>query len=243
MSTSRSPNPAFTSVSPVLTVIIPVFREAESVNTCLRHLASCERAEEIEVIIVDGDHGSTVAAVRPGFQIRSVITTPGRGLQLDRGARLAGAPVLVFLHVDTRPPKEFVRRITTAVQKRPAGAFDLHIRTTNAIVHLISITGMIRSRLTRIPYGDQVQFITKPLYEQIGGYPHIPIMEDVALMDALKERRVRIAILRPPAHTSDRRWQKEGRIRTTLRNWRLMVAYRRGVRPERLVKHYLPHSE
>lgn len=226
---------------PALSVVIPVYHESRTINGCLGYLSRCPDASRVEVVVVDGAGGDTVAAIDPRYKVHAQNAPPGRGGQLNRGAESASAPVLVFLHVDTRPPRAFVRMITGSGAE--AGAFDLHIRTTSFVVHLISLVGMVRSRVTRIPYGDQVQFINAELFRRIGGFPEIPIMEDVALMDSLKTRGIPIVLLRPAAHTSDRRWQKEGRIRTTLRNWRLMYEYRHGVSPAELAGRYRPHVE
>lgn len=227
--------------TPVVSVIVPVYREQTTINNCLTFLSRCRRIGQSEVIVVDGDNGSTLRAVDPKHRIVAVHSPPGRGVQLNRGAAVAGGRVLVFVHVDTRPPLDFIDRIVTAAEHRPAGAFDLQISSPNALVRLIGLVGRLRSRVTRVPYGDQVQFITADLFRSVGGFPPTPIMEDVALMDELKRRRIRISLLRPPARTSDRRWRTEGAIRATVRNWQLMIAYRRGADPHRLVRRYPPH--
>jgi rSAM/selenodomain-associated transferase 1 len=91
-----------------------------------------------------------------------------------------------------------------------------------------------------VPYGDQAQFIRTDVFDVVGGFPDEPLMEDVALMDRLKAAGHRITFLTPPARTSDRRWRAEGAVRGTLRNWRLLIAYRAGVPPSQLVLRYKP---
>lgn len=229
-------------MSPRLSIIIPVYREPVEICRCLAYLAGCPDIELAQLIVVDGDDGSsrTPDTILP---VETIIVPPGRGGQLNAGAARARSDVLLFLHVDTRPPRSFVRRVVHSVRSRPAGAFDLHIESGSPVVRMISVSGMIRSRLTRIPYGDQVQFITRGLFERIGGFPHEPLMEDVALMDRIREAGASIRILRPPAVTSGRRWRTEGAVRTTLRNWRIMLAYRSGISPAALRGRYRPQAE
>jgi rSAM/selenodomain-associated transferase 2 len=227
---------------PRLAIIIPVYRESQAIEPCLHHLSQCPGIELCEVIVVDGDEGSTRTPLDL-IPLRVTVSPSGRGTQLNAGARLATAPAMLFLHVDTVLPEEFVGRVLGALERFPAGAFDLHIVTRNLITKLISVVGRLRSRLTRIPYGDQAQFIRKSVFDEIGGFPDEPIMEDVALMDRIRTAGHRITFLTPPARTSDRRWRADGAARGTVRNWRLMAAYRSGVSPVELVKHYRPQSE
>ena len=226
-------------MSPRLAIVVPVYREHDAIGPCLDHLSRCEDIDKCEVVIVDGDNGST----HPPYgllPIRVIRSVAGRGVQLNAGARESVAPALIFLHVDTALPKNFVGKVLAALERSPAGAFDLHIVTGNPITALISLVGRIRSRITRIPYGDQAHFIRRTAFEDAGGYPEEPIMEDVGLMDRLKERQHRIVFLTPASRTSDRRWRAEGAIRCTLRNWKLMAAYRAGTKPEDLVRRYPP---
>lgn len=227
---------------PLLSIIVPVLREPRAIRRCLRTLSRCRRIDECEVIVVDGDGGSTgtPTGILP---VSVVLSDRGRGRQLHAGAVRARAPRLAFLHVDTIPPTDFVVRIVDALASARAGAFDLSIPSPNPFVRLVGLVGRLRSRLTRIPYGDQLHFLTAELYRSVGGYRPVPIMEDVLLMDRIRQRRIRIAFLTPAVRTSDRRWRVEGPLRGTLRNWRLMGALRRGVDPAELARRYRPHAE
>jgi rSAM/selenodomain-associated transferase 2 len=229
-------------VAPELSIVIPVYREAELITGRLGQLAGASGIERCEIVVVDGDGGSTQTPtdITPVTVIQSAA---GRGTQLNAGAEIAKAENLLFLHVDTELPCGFVASVISGLESFPAGAFDLRIASRSFVVRVISLVGCLRSRLTRVPYGDQAQFIRREVFHALGGFPDVPIMEDVALMDALKEAGHRICFLRPPARTSDRRWRKEGGLRATLRNWRLMMAYRRGTPPDELARSYRPHSE
>ncbi len=227
---------------PPLAIIIPVYRESTAIGPCLRYLSACPGIERCEVIVVDGDGGSTQTP-REVISLHVVVSLPGRGTQLNAGVGRTAAPALLFLHVDTVLPDDFIDRVLAALEQFPAGAFDLHIVTRNPVTALISAVGRLRSRVTRIPYGDQAQFIRRSTFDDIGGFPNEPIMEDVALMDRLKAAGHRITFLTPAARTSDRRWRADGAVRRTLHNWRLLRAYRTGASPAELVKQYRPQLE
>jgi rSAM/selenodomain-associated transferase 2/rSAM/selenodomain-associated transferase 1 len=229
-------------VNPTVSIIIPVYCEPFAISRCLTYLASCRHVDECEIIVVEGDRGASLVPTRV-LPVRTVRTQAGRGLQLDAGASAARGGIFVFLHVDPRPPRGFVRTVQRTLRVADAGAFDLHIRTRNPVVRATSLTGLVRSRITRIPYGDQVHFVTREAYESVGGYPHLPIMEDVAFMHRIRRSGRRVVLVRPPARTSARRWEAEGVLRTTLRNWRIMLAYRAGIAPARLRSRYRAQVE
>jgi glycosyltransferase involved in cell wall biosynthesis len=168
-----------------LAIVIPVYRESAAIGPCLHHLSRCADIERCEIIVVDGDGGST-GTPNDIMPVKVEISSPGRGTQLNAGAELATAPALLFLHVDTELPVDFVSRVLGALDEFRAGAFDLHIVTRNPITTVVSLTGRMRSRLTRIPYGDQAQFIRTDTFHEIGRFPNEPHTEDVTLMDRLK---------------------------------------------------------
>jgi hypothetical protein len=118
------------------------------------------------------------------------------------------------------------------------GAFNLGISSGKWIYRVIAGAASLRSRLTRIPYGDQAIFIRRDEFRNLGGYPVIPIMEDVALMRQIKNRGGKITIIPHPVETSPRRWQREGVVCGTLRNWLLLLAYFLGRSPEKLARYY-----
>ena len=95
-----------------------------------------------------------------------------------------------------------------------------------------------RTRLTRVPYGDQAIFLTRKVFHELGGYKDIPIMEDIELMRRVKARGYRIGFIPHPVRTAPRRWEKEGVVYCTLRNWSLVLMFLLGVSPHRLARHY-----
>jgi len=232
-------------ISPDISIILPVWNECSIINTTLKHLKQQSRNKHIEVIVADAHPDSTTLQainVRPSsrFTIITDRTEKGRGLQMNRGAQLANSSVLLFLHADTRLPAGAFDAISTTLQDSNivGGAFDLHIRSNRWGYRLIETVASIRSRLTRLPYGDQAIFIRKAYFDRTGGFRPFPIMEDVDLMRRIKIRGDRIQIISNPVQTDPRRWEKEGLIYGTLRNWTLMILFLAGISPHRLVKWY-----
>jgi len=221
-----------------ISVIIPVLREEAIINRAIERILANDRA--VEIVVVDGDpQGRTLLAVTCGEALL-IASEAGRGRQMNEGARAAGGDILVFLHADTVLPANAFRSISSAMRNRrlKGGAFDLAIDGQGVIFRLIEWAASLRSRLTRIPYGDQALFLRRDYFMQIGGYRDIPLMEDVDLMRRVKAGGDRIRIIRGKAKTSARRWEQEGVLRCTLRNWTIMLLYLLGVSPRRLVKWY-----
>ncbi len=221
-------------------IIIPVLHESFGINDLIGHLRELEHAEESELIVVDGSAaGDTLNALTDGTALR-LSCPPGRARQMNTGASEASGDILLFLHADTHLPADALTLIDLVMSNGmyAGGAFDLGIDSCRWIYRLIAAAASMRSRLTRIPYGDQAIFIRKEVFQNLGGYPEIPLMEDVALMRQIKQSGGKIHIIPRSVATSARRWEEEGIIHATLRNWFLIAAYLRGVSPAKLAGHY-----
>jgi hypothetical protein len=119
-----------------------------------------------------------------------------------------------------------------------AGAFDLGIKSNKLIFKIIAFLASLRSRLNRIPFGDQAIFIRREYFNRIGGYQEIPLMEDVELMKRIKKSGHKIWIFHDRVRTSPRRWKEEGVIYCILRNWALQTLYALGTSPHKLARFY-----
>jgi rSAM/selenodomain-associated transferase 2 len=232
-------------VTPELSIIIPVFNEIDFINPALGSLSKLPYKEHVEVIVSDGSPGGdTIRAVEPLFTrhllIKTISSSKGRGLQMNQGARVSKGRILLFLHVDTFLPPDAYQSILRLTKDHGivGGAFDLGIRSVAKKYRLIERVASLRSRLTRLPYGDQAIFVRKDIFCKVGGFGNIPLMEDVDLMQRIKKNGYRIKILPLKVQTSPRRWDKEGPLYSTLRNWILISLYMCGVAPEKLVKYY-----
>jgi len=226
-------------------IIIPALNEAGSINDLLDHLKSLDRCEESEIILVDGSPDGDTMKMVADPDIRCIEAPRGRAKQMNAGAALAMADILIFLHADTRLPPEAFPLIEEAM--RPGmivgGAFDLRIDSDRLPYRIISRVASLRSRLTRMPYGDQAIFMRRDYFNAVGHYPVIPLMEDVALMRRIRKDGRKIGFIPIPVVTSCRRWQKEGILYTTLRNWILVSAYLLGASPDKLLKYYAGGKE
>lgn len=223
-----------------ISVIIPVLNEEHIINQTIAHLAHLKRRETAEIIVVDGDPlGTTINRIlNPGV---TKITAPaGRAVQMNAGARAARGDRLLFLHADVRLPMDAFEKIEAALGRRhaAAGAFALGISSRRKAFRIIEWGVAIRSRLTRIPYGDQAIFTSRELFFQLGGFKEIWLLEDVELMRRIKKKVGRITILPAKVAASPRRWEKEGLLYCTLRNLALILLYLLGVSPERLARFY-----
>jgi rSAM/selenodomain-associated transferase 2 len=221
-------------------VIIPVLGEANVINHLIAQLQAQNRYEDCQIIVVDGSpEGNTIKAI-VNHDVDCIRSARGRAFQMNAGAETATGEILIFLHADTQLPTDALDRIERVMTDNTyvAGAFDLAIDSPRWIYRVISTVASLRSRMTRIPYGDQAIFIRRDAFLRLGGYPAMPIMEDVAFMRLIKKAGYKIRILPQRVATSARRWEEEGLLYTTLRNWALLAAYYWGVPAERLVKYY-----
>jgi rSAM/selenodomain-associated transferase 2 len=221
-----------------LSIIMPVLDEGERIAGSLDALAEL-RALSVEVVAVDG--GSRDATVqRARLRADRVIPSPpGRAVQMNAGAAQASGNVLMFLHADTRLPPEAERLVLDGLARsgRAWGRFDVAIEGRPRMLKLIARAMNVRSRLTGIATGDQAMFVTREAFDAVGGFPEIPLMEDIALSKALK-RVSRPLCLREQAITSGRRWETHGVWRTTLLMWRLRLLYFLGADPAALARRY-----
>lgn len=221
-------------------IIVPVLHEAPTIGDLVEHVRSLTDYGKTELIIVDGSPGGDTLMRVADCGAIGLTSPPGRARQMNAGAAAATGDILVFLHADTRLPVDALLRIERLLSDSffIGGAFDLTIRSPQWRYRLIGALASWRTRLTRIPYGDQAIFISRAAFQRLGGYPDIPIMEDVALMRLVKKRGGKIAIIACSVVTSARRWEREGVLYATARNWLLLAAYYLGVPPERLARYY-----
>jgi rSAM/selenodomain-associated transferase 2 len=224
----------------MLSVIIPVLNEAENLGRLLAHLAAA--CPEADVIVADGgsaDGSVAVAARCPG--VRLVASGRGRARQMNAGASAAAGDILLFLHADTRLPAAGVPAVLDALRdpRVVGGRFDVHLDSSRPMLRVVEALMNLRSGLTGISTGDQAIFVRRDVFEAMGGYAEIPLMEDVEFTRRLK-RRGRLAALRHRVTTSARKWEREGIVRTILLMWTLRFLYWAGVSPARLHRWYYP---
>jgi len=225
---------------PKFSIIVPVLHEAERINDLIGHLRQLDPQKSSEIIVVDGaPEKDTLQAIHDD-RITKISTEKGRAKQMNAGASVAKGNILIFLHADTELPIGALKRMNAFVNRNEfvGGAFDLGIKSDKRIYRVIAFLGSLRSRLNRIPYGDQAIFVRRHYFNKIGGYKDVPLMEDVEFMRRIKRSGKKILISHDRAMTSPRRWEEEGVIFCILRNWTLQILYSLGVSPHKLVKFY-----
>jgi rSAM/selenodomain-associated transferase 2 len=221
-----------------LSIIMPVFNEGETIAPALDALAGL-RALGTELIVVDG--GSRDATVqRARLRVDRVISAPrGRALQMNAGATRASGDVLLFLHADTRLPADADHVVLNGLERsgRSWGRFDVSIDGKHPLLVLVAWLMRLRSRLSGIATGDQAIFVRRAAFQSVGGFPELPLMEDIALCTRLKKLG-RPLCLRERVVTSGRRWEENGVLSTIGLMWRLRIAYFFGADPKALARQY-----
>lgn len=217
-------------------VIIPTLNEASEIVTCLNKLRQFTE-HNLQVIVVDGGSCDRTVELARSLADQVYVTSRGRAVQMNKGASCADGDVLLFLHVDTHLPEHAFALIADALANRQWGRFDVRIIGKARVLGVIAYLMNFRSRLTGIATGDQAIFVTRSAFQQVGGYPPIALMEDIALSRALK-RLSRPISLRARVTTSGRRWEHYGPWRTIWLMWRMRFAYFLGVNPDRLAHRY-----
>ncbi len=221
-----------------ISIIIPTLNEAGGIRGLLKSLAEL-RHRGHELIVVDGGSEDDTVAIAALHTDRLITSPPGRGTQLLHGARLATGDILLFLHADTLLPLDADQLIKDVLSDRQRvwGRFDCRLAGTHPMLRIIGFMMNLRSRMTGIATGDQAIFMLRSAYLETGGFPELPLMEDIWISSRLK-RQSAPACINAPVVTSGRRWEKKGILRTILLMWFLRCAFSLGADPKRLARIY-----
>ena len=222
--------------APRISVIVPTLNEQACLAATLDALAL---APGDELIVVDAGSTDGTPGIARRFTSRFYQGPRGRARQMNHGARYAQGDILLFLHADTLLPADGLDAVRQALQQpgTVGGAFRLIITPATPALRLVAWGTNLRSRFGGLPYGDQALFVSRHVFEELGGYDDVPFMEDIRLVQALR-RRGRLVILPQAVATSGRRWQQDGVLFTTVRNIVLMTLYFCGVQPASLKRWY-----
>jgi len=219
-----------------ISIIIPVLDEAPLIVAALTRLQPL-RAQGHQVIVVDGGSADGTAALSGGLADYTIQAPRGRAAQMKAGAGVAAGEAFLFLHADTLLPKNAAELVIAALAKRSWGRFDVRIDSSHRFLAVVGFMMNLRSRVTGIATGDQAIFVSRAAFTACGGFPLIPLMEDVALSVKLRQGGAP-ACLRARVVTSGRRWEKRGVVTTVVLMWRLRLAYFLGADPAGLAKAY-----
>ena len=225
-----------------LSIIMPVLNEAAAIRETLEALQRFRRAGH-EVILVDGGSTDGTREAATDLYDQWVAASPGRAGQMNAGAEQARGNLLLFLHADTvlsEETPEWLDRFWRS--DRGWGRFDVRLSGNRRLFRVIAFFMNTRSRLTGICTGDQAQFVRHALFERLGGFAPLPLMEDVAFSRRLKQYS-RPFCVPSPVVTDSRRWEANGPWRTIVLMWRLRWDYWRGVPAEELAARYYPSKK
>lgn len=222
--------------TPRLSIVMPVLDEAATLAVRLDALADL-RERGVEVVVVDGGSSDGTADVARARADRVLTAARGRATQMNAGAAAATGDLLVFLHADTTLPPRADILITEALVHHGWGRFDVRLDSRRMLLRIVGRVMNLRTRMTGIVTGDQTLFVRRALFDAVGGFPEIALMEDIGVSAILRTRE-RPTRIRERVLTSARRWEERGIIRTIVLMWRLRLEYFLGVAPERLAVRY-----
>ena len=227
-------------VNPGLSIVIPVINEGAGLDSRLRQLRTqLSGLPDSEIIISDGGSQDDTLSIAQVHGCKIVSGPAGRARQLNLGAKQAVYGWLLFLHADTRLPGDFHAQV---MQTKNWGFFKLRLSGTQSVFRLIEKMISGRSAWSGISTGDQAQFFKTDFFRSIGGYPDIPLMEDVAI--SKKARGLaKPLVIDEPVITSSRRWEQNGIVKTILLMWWLRFAFWIGISAKRLHRIYYPQRD
>lgn len=219
-----------------VSIIIPTLNEAGNIGPLLDYLS--EMDPEAELIVSDANSADgTADRGKPLAQV--ILAPPGRGAQMNAGARVASGDVLWFLHADCRPHPESMRALRSALRNNSVagGGFEYDLDCPDFRFRLAVALSNFKNRMFKLLYGDMGIFVRKEVFENMEGYKEIPLMEDMDFSRRLKKKG-RVVIIPLKMMTSARRWIDEGWLKNSVRSWLLQSAWALGVSPFTLAKWY-----
>ena len=217
----------------MLSVVIPALNAAEVLPACIERMAAAD-----EIIVADGGSIDETPAIARAAGARLIVAPKGRGSQLRAGGEAAKGDWLLFLHADTLPGRGWPEAVAAHRQVYPGSAacFRFRLAAREWQARVVERAVAARVSLLSLPYGDQGLLVPRALYESLGGYRPLPLMEDVDLVRRIGRRR--LEVLSEEAVTSADRWRRDGWLRRSGRNLLCLALWRAGASPERVARLY-----
>ena len=233
------------SNKPGISIIIPIYNESDNIGDLLGFLLSIKG--DCEIIFVDcGSSDDTVKKISdwigedtssPCFLL--LAPKKGRANQMNYGASLAQCGILWFLHADSIPPEDALNQIRKIINNGHSfGCFRIRFDSKHPLMLYNTLMSNFRAKVRKIAFGDQGIFISKEIFEEIGGYSSIPLMEDYELSAKMKCAGYSLKVAKGSIKTSQGRYLANGRLRTMLRMQILQHRFRRGDDIEKIAADY-----
>lgn len=220
-----------------VSIVIPTLNATDGITPMLACLIAGVNAGLVrELIIVDGGSDDGIEQVAQDIGAKFITCEAGRGRQLAHGANVACAPWLLFVHADTVFDGDWPTVMFDHINNQSAAGYcRLSFDDTGIIARCVSMGANLRSRLFGLPYGDQGLLISRTLYDRVGGYSDMPLMEDVAMARALRGylRRIDMTVI-----TSAARYHHQGWVKRICKNLTLLARFKMGADPEKLARAY-----
>jgi len=224
-----------------MSVIVPAVNEESRITGAV---SSAWAAGAVEVVVVDGGSQDETCRLAVEAGAHLISSRPGRAVQQNVGARETQGDVLLFLHADCRLPVDAGAQVDGALGDASVvgGAFRQEIDARGWLFRLLERGNAWRAARRQVPYGDQGLFVRRDCFEAAGGFPEVPLMDDVMLVRKLS-RIGHLALVDGPLYVDARRWRQRGVVRQTLCNWSLVCGWRCGASLEWLARHYRRHDQ
>lgn len=223
-----------------LSVVIPAVNEADRIASAVGSSLAFGASESL---VVDGGSSDRTASLAAAAGARVLTSPAGRAIQMNHGFANSSGAVVLFLHADSRLPENGRQQLDQAVQNGAAwGCLSQRIEGRHWLFRPIESGNRMRARWLHRVFGDQALWATRSAFQSAGGFPDVPLMEDILISRALSRNSGSPAVLPCQVITSARRWQQRGILRQTLENWSLQIRFALGTSPHDLARHYRRHD-
>ena len=230
----------------MISIVIPTLNESVYLADSLQSIFDAT-SNPVQVIVVDGGSVDNTVEIATKFGVQVLLCGNGRSYQMNAGAAVATGDILMFLHGDTLVPIGFDRWVEECInfaksslpkeEQSIAGAFNLKINSDRSGLRWVEWGVKVRSKFFNLPYGDQALFLKASTFNELGGFPELPIMEDFVFVRSLLKHG-KITIVAAAVTTSARRWEQQGIFKTTIINQIMILGYYLGISPDRLKQWY-----
>jgi rSAM/selenodomain-associated transferase 2 len=224
----------------MISIVIPTYNESRDIGTTLTRLHETISPDD-EVIVVDGySEDDTKEIVSSFYRVKLFTSQKGRAIQMNLGAKKARNEYILFLHADTVVDTLCMSKLKNEITSNGVewGWFSIRLNSPRLIFRIIETGANLRASLTRSPLGDHGIFVRKDIFDRVGGFPEIHLMEDIEFVKKIKLISKKGIKIKAPVYTSVRRFEKSGILKTFFTMWLLRILYYLGVSSEKLTKYY-----